>query len=382
MRLPIVVLLCSFLLLPSDVLAKMPEASAIAVAAQKAMRSTGAQGLAIATIENGKVRTVQAFGLRNAKGEPLTVDSIMYGASLTKAVFGYYVTQLAAEGRLDLDKPLAAILPRPLPTYGNLDAYGNWGDLAGDEQWKFITPRMSLNHSTGFANFSWLEPDRKLRIHFLPGSRYAYSGEGISLLQFALEKGLGLDTEAELQRRFFRPLGMNRTSLHWQEHFATNLADGWSIEGKPQQHDERSRVRAAGSMDTTISDLAKMAALMAREDGFAQNWKSEFTRETLPITSRQQFPTLLPEAPPHERPKAYAALGVIAFSGPQGAGWYKGGHDDITGNTLVCVKEGQRCVVILANDVRAEKAFPTLVGFVLGETGVPYRWEYPDPSSE
>ena len=40
------------------------------------------------------------------------------------------------------------------------------------------------------------------------------------------------------------------------------------------------------------------------------------------------------------------------------------------------MKAGKRCVVILANDVRAEAAFPRLVEFVLGETGVPWRWEY------
>lgn len=199
---------------PFPVAASIADAEVIAKAAHAAMMRTGAQGLAIATIDNGKVRSVQAFGIRSAKGEPLTTDTVMYGASLTKAVFGYYVTQLAAERYVDLDRPIAALLPNDLPSYGNLDAYGNWGDLAGDERWRSITPRMSLNHSTGFANFAWLEPDRKLRIHFPPGSRYAYSGEGISLLQFALEKGLTLDTEAELQRRFFRPLGMARTSLH------------------------------------------------------------------------------------------------------------------------------------------------------------------------
>ena len=32
--------------------------------------------------------------------------------------------------------------------------------------------------------------------------------------------------------------------------------------------------------------------------------------------------------------------------------------------------------MILANDVRAEPAFPRLVEFVLGKTGAPWRWEY------
>ena len=70
--------------------------------------------------------------------------------------------------------------------------------------------------------------------------------------------------------------------------------------------------------------------------------------------------------------------GVVVFDGPQGHGFYKGGHDGQTANTMVCVEKGQRCVVILSNDVRAEAGFAGLVKFVLGDTGVPYEWEYGD----
>jgi hypothetical protein len=35
-------------------------------------------------------------------------------------------------------------------------------------------------------------------------------------------------------------------------------------------------------------------------------------------------------------------------------------------------------VLILANDVRAEAAFPAIVAALLGDTGVPWRWEYGD----
>lgn len=352
-------------------------ADSVANAAANAMENTGAKGLAIAVIENGQVRSVQAFGVRNAKGAPLTIDTVMYGASLTKSVFGYFTTQLAQEGKLKLDNPIATLLPRPLPEYGNLDAYGNWGDLSSDPRWKLITPRMVLNHSTGFANFSFLEPDKKLRIHFAPGSRYAYSGEGMMLLQFGLEKGLELDVGKELQRRFFDPLGMTRTSLVWRPEFAENLADGWDEKGETEPHDERSRVRAAGSMDTTIADLAKMVAAMARGYRLRPIWRAAFSRGTLPITTSQQFPTLAAEVEPASRPSAAAALGVIAFSGPQGKGLFKGGHNDTTANTLVCLEKRRRCVLILSNDVRAESAFPMLVRSILGETGVPYRWEYP-----
>lgn len=355
-----------------------PSADRVAAAAKTAMADTGAKGLAIAVIDNGKVVSAQAFGLRNAKGDPLTPDTVMYGASLTKAVFSYYVMMLVDEGKLDLDKPLASYLPKPLPEYGNVPRSGNWGDLAGDPRWQRLTARNVLNHATGFANFAFLEPDEKLKFHFDPGSRYGYSGEGMQLLQFVLEQGLGLDVGAELQRRLFQPLGMTRTSLIWRDDFADNLADGWDIDGKSAPHDRRSRVRVAGSMDTTITDLATLTAAMARGWGLSPKTRREWTRGTLAVTTRSQFPTLAPELPPAERFALKAALGPLSFTGPQGPGWFRGGHDDITGNTMVCVERGKRCVLILSNDVRAEPAFARLTRVVLGETGAPYRWTFGD----
>lgn len=359
--------------------ATLPGNARVADLARRAMAETGAKGLAIAIIDEGEVRSVKAFGARNAKGDRLTQDTVMYGASLTKMVFAYHALMLVDEGKLNLDRPVATLLPKPLPDYGNLDAYGNWGDLAGDDRWRRITPRHILTHSSGFANFADLEPDGKLRFHFDPGARYAYSGEAIMLLQFALDKGLGHDTGAELKRRIFAPLGMTSTSLKWRPDFASNLADGWRSDGSVEPHDERSRVRAAGSMDTTISDFAKFAAAMARGWGLSKQSRSMLSQPQLAITTRRQFPTFAPEVAPAERwPGLAAGLGVINFTGPQGRGFYKGGHNDSTGNTLVCLEARRRCVLILANDVRAEAAFPALVRAILGETGVPYKWEYPD----
>ena len=369
--------------LASPVAAAVPSTARVAVLADEAMQSTGAKGLAIAVIDNGRVVSVQAFGARNAKGDPLTRDTVMYGASLTKAVFGYYTLMLVDEGKLKLDRPVAAMLPKPLPDYGNLDDYGNWGDLNSDDRWKRITPRHILTHATGFANFSFIEPDGKLKFHFDPGTRYAYSGEGIILLQFALEKGLRIDVGADVQRRIFTPLGMTNTSLMWRPDFAPNLADGWEADGKIEPHDERSRVRAAGSMDTSISDFAKFVAAMVRGWGLKTAARRAFSAPHLAITSRQQFPTLIPEAKPKDRwPRLAAGLGVISFTGPQGRGLMKGGHNDSTANMMVCIEVRRRCVVILSNDVRAEPAFPWLIRSILGDTGFPHRWEYPGSSVE
>lgn len=352
----------------------LPDRKAIDTEATRLMAATQAQGLALAVVDEGRVAHVAAYGKRNAAGEPLLTDTVMYGASLTKAVFGYWVMQLVADGKLDLDRPLADYLDRPLPDYPQDPKSGPWRHLAGEPRWRQLTARMLLTHSSGFANFAFLEPDRRLRMHFDPGTRYAYSGEGLILLQFVLEHGLKLDVGAEMQRRVFDTFGMARTAMMWRADFRPNLADGWTEDGKTESHDERSRVRVAGSMDTTIADMARMAA------GYISSPRLDaLTAPSLPITTATQFPTLQPELPAAQRRADLAAgLGVVVFNGPQGAAFFKGGHNDSTGNTWVCVKAGKRCVVMLANDVRAERAFPRLVEFILGETGVPWRWEYGD----
>jgi CubicO group peptidase (beta-lactamase class C family) len=365
----------------------IPTGDAIDDEVHRLMTRTHAKGIAVAVIDHGKVGYVHAYGVRNAKGDPLTTDTVMYGASLTKTVFACNVMQLVDRGKLKLDTPIKDDLDKPLPTYGPdpvfPDKYGPYKDLANDPRWEKITPRMCLTHSTGFNNFWFIEPDHKLQIHFDPGTRYSYSGEGLILLQFVIEKGrkeqgLGLDM-GDLTKANFERLGMTRSSLVWRSDFAANLADGWNDQGQPQQHDERSKVRVAGSMDTTISDLSKFAAALMRGDGLSAASRAEMTKPQLHITTAHQFPTFGHELPINEQRKdLFAGLGVVVFDGPQGHGFYKGGHDGQTANTMVCIEASQRCVVILSNDVRSEAGFADLVRFILGDTGVPYDWEYGD----
>lgn len=365
----------------------LPNAAAIDAEVNKTMTATHAKGMAVAVVDRGKVGYVHAYGVRNKAGDPLTADTVMYGASLTKTVFAYTVMQLVDQGKLTLDTPLRGDLDKPLPTYGPdpvfPDKYGPYKDLANDPRWEKITPRMCLTHSTGFHNFWFIDADEKLRIHFDPGTRYSYSGEGMILLQFIIEhgrkaQGLGLDVGDLTQTNFSR-LGMTHTSLMWRKDFAANLADGWNDKGEVQPHDERSKVRAAGSMDTTISDFSKFATALVRGDGLSPAARAEITKPQLHITTAHQFPPFGKELPREQQRKdLYAGLGVVVFDGPQGHGFFKGGHDGQTANTMVCLERSQRCVAILSNDVRSEAGFSHLVRFILGDTGVPYDWEYGD----
>jgi CubicO group peptidase (beta-lactamase class C family) len=350
----------------------LPTPAEIDAEAIRLMTRADVKGMAIAVIGDGEAGYVAAYGLRSVEDDlPLETDTVMYGASLTKTAFAYMVLQLVDEKLLDLDAPLESYLPRPLPDY---DAYR---DLDGDGRWQALTARHVLNHSTGFHNFRWLEDDRVLRFHFQPGERYAYSGEGFNLLQFVLEQGLGLDVKAEMQRRVFDRFGMTNTSMQWREDFADNLADGYAMDGSFEPHDERSNVRAAGSMDTTIADQARLWAGVLAGDGLSAESRSELVQSQLPILTARQFPSLIEARDPRGPEIGLAAgTGLVTFDAGQGKTWFKGGHNDWTGNMVVCQERVRRCVVLLANSVRAELIYPDMVRFVLGETGMPWWWEY------
>lgn len=339
--------------------------------AQRMMAGAKVQGLAMAVIDDGQVTFVRSWGHRNVeKKSPLEIDTIMYGASLTKFAFAYMVMQLVDEGTLDLDRSVAAYLPKPLPEYPF------YGALRGDERWRRLTPRILLSHTSGLANFALLEPDEKMRLHFDPGTRYAYSGEGLILLQFVLETGLGLKTGDEMQRRVFDRFGMTRTSMMWRADFAGNVADGYGIDGAFEAHDKRSRPRAAGSMDTTIADFAKFVAGFARGEGLTKWSRAEMIRPQRAIHTPAQFPTFLETTSPAMRAiKLSAGLGVITFQSRFGRAWFKGGHNATTANQVICVEKRRQCVLFLSNDVRAESLYQRLTEATLGDPGMPWSWE-------
>lgn len=352
---------------------QLPSSAAIDAEVQRLMAEQQVVRMAVAVIDRGEVVHVNAYGYANvAEQRALQTDTVMYGASLTKTAVAYLVLQLVDEGRIDLDRQLAEYLPKPLPEYEEFAA------LAGDDRWRLLTARHVLNHATGFHNFRWLEDDQTLRFHFAPGERYAYSGEGFYVLQLVLEEGLGIDVGAEMHRRIFEPFGMTRTSMQWRADFRPNLADGYAMDGSFEPHDERSRVSAPGSMDTTIEDQARMWAAFVNGEGLSASSRAELVRPQLPIRSAHQFPPLWLDTDPRGPEIDLAAgLGLVTFNDPEaGLMFFKGGHNDWTGNMAICQDARRRCVVFLGNSVRAELIYPELARFILGDTAFPWWWEY------
>jgi len=340
------------------------------------MSAAKVPGLAVAVIEHGQVVSVKAYGMRDtAKQLPLTTDTVMYAASLTKAAFSYAAMTLVDDGRLDLDASIANDLPRPLPEYGK------YADLAGDIRWKALTPGILLSHRSGFANFRFWPPGKdydphgRLAFYFAPGARFAYSGEGINLAQFVLEHGKGIDVETLMRERLFTPFHMSRTAMVWRDDFARNVATGYYENGEPLEHTRRRSVRAAGSMDTTIGDYANLLAAMVRGDGLSATTHERWLTPVVRIRSVQQFPTIgLPDSSDNDGISLGYALGVGTFTSAQGPAFFKEGHDDGTNNVAVCIESSKNCVLLMSNSSNAESIFPYLIDDVLGRTCFPWYW--------
>ncbi len=337
----------------------------------KLMKAAEVPGVAIAIIEHGQIAYIKAYGLRDVEhNQPLTPDSVMTAASFTKSAFAYMVMQLVGEHRLDLDKPVYQYLPKPLPEYS---AYA---DLAGDVRYKKITSRMLLSHTCGFANWRSVEKDRKLRIHFEPGTRFAYSGEGIVLLQLVAETITGKSLEALMEERVFRPLGMTRTSMVWQPRFDTDYANGYDEYGRSLGPQKRTTADAAGSMQTTIRDFGHFVQAVLSGKGLTKRAEVAMLDPQVRINSKHEFPTLAGETT-HENDaiRLSYGLGWGLYWTPMGEAFFKEGHDVAWRNYTVAFRKPKSGMVIMTNSANGEGIFKGLLERILKDTYTPIEWE-------
>jgi len=155
-------------------------------------------------------------------------------------VFAHAVLQLADQGHLSLDAPLAGYLP---------------GYLPADERASSITARHVLSHSAGLPN--WRNADLPLKTYFQPGERFSYSGEGFLYLQKAIEAVTGEKVHTLAERLVLGPFGMVRSSFVWDWRFDTNRAFPHDAFGRPAIGGKPGEGNAAWTLQTTAADFAR-----------------------------------------------------------------------------------------------------------------------------
>jgi CubicO group peptidase (beta-lactamase class C family) len=235
---------------------------------------------------------------------------------------------------------------------------------------------MLLSHTSGFANWRWLEDDRKLRIHFEPGSRFAYSGEGIELLQLVIETITRKPLDELMQQRVLEPLGMTRTSMVWQERFESDFANGYDEYGRLLGPQRRKTPSAAGSMLTTITDFARFLQGVMGGGSLKSKTREQMLSPQIQIRSKHEFPSLSDETTDDNKSiRLSYGLGWGLYWTPHGKVFFKEGHDDGWRNYAVCFDQQKNGLVIMTNSGNGEGIFKEVLEMVLKDTFTPIEWE-------
>lgn len=354
---------------------KRPDGKTISTAAidtivKQLMDKGDVIGLQIGIINNNKPVYIKSYGYKNqAKGQMNDNGSSFYAASLAKPLFGYIVMQLVDEKIIDLDKPIYKYLPKPLPEYDN------YKDLAGDDRWRLITPRMCLAHTTGFPNWREENDNKKLNILFTPGTRYSYSGEGINLLQLVVETVTKTPLEVLARERIFKPFNMTMTDYLWQPRFAADDATGYDVNDDTVAERRYDKTYAAGSMQTTITDYTRFMAAVLQGKGLSAKSRQQILTPQIQINSKRQFLSMVDDGMAEDR-KIQLAYGLDwgLFTTPYGKAFFKEGHIYGWVHYVIGFPDKKMALVIMSNSYNAESIFNELVEKIDGVT-IPWYWE-------
>jgi CubicO group peptidase (beta-lactamase class C family) len=167
-----------------------------------------------------------AYGKR-VLGEPaaMTLDTVGWIASMTKALTGAAAMQLVEQGKLDLDAPAAKVVP-DLGKAQVLEGFDATGQPRTRAPKRAITLRHLLTHTAGFGYEIWSEDIAKYQtaknipgiitcqhaalttpLLFDPGERWFY-GIGIDWAGKMVEAASGKRLGQYLAQNLFAPLGM------------------------------------------------------------------------------------------------------------------------------------------------------------------------------
>ncbi|MEE1814544.1 serine hydrolase [Streptomyces sp. SP18ES09] len=293
--------------------------------------------------------------------------------SVTKVFTAATVLQLAAEGRIDLDRPARAYLPELIP--------GRYGT---------VTVRQLLNHTHGipaaelpgetveewYANrFAVHTPEELVRSatarprEFRPGTRQHYLNIGYTIAGLIVERVTGDAYEHQVERRILRPLGLRDTYFpgadpeirgpHNHGYQTMRLDDGStglrdvSVWGTTDGW-------AAGDLVSTTADLERFTRVLFR-GGVVRG----------PLLEEMFTLPKVPDLASGE-PAAYSAglsmkrLGGREVWGKTGGRW---GYNAAIAST----RDGARTLVysVNATDAKGQEMNPTALGLMVAAYGLP-----------
>ena len=282
---------------------------------RQAADSGDVPGIAAAAANADGVIFQGGFGTRDMKtGAPMTADTVVWIASMTKAITGACAMQLVEQGKLSLDDDIAPVLPE-LGSVKVLDGFDAAGKPILRAPKRAVTLRHLLTHSSGFAYDMWngdivrymevtgtpgiiscQNAALTLPLAFDPGDRWEY-GISIDWAGKAVEAVSGKTLDQYMQDHLLAPLGMNDTGFKIGDAQRQRLAKihargpeglvstDTEIPQSPEFH------MGGGGLYSTVGDYLKFARMIMH--GGALNGVRVLRPETVATMSRNNMGDLV-----------------------------------------------------------------------------------------
>lgn len=210
---------------------------------QKCMTNAHIPGAQVAVVRHGQVAMLESYGLANIEHQAaVTDDSVFALNSITKVFTAVAILQLAEDGKLSLDDPIARHID-DLPF-----------------AWRGITIRQLLNHTSGLPNIiddheriigggdagsAWALV-QTLPIQSRPGERYSYNQTGYVILGKIIDRLAGVPFTTFIETRQFQATGMTHTRFGDSSDIVANSAGSYTtIENVDGRWVDRGRLAAA-----------------------------------------------------------------------------------------------------------------------------------------
>lgn len=219
-------------------------------------------GMAVVIVQGGRVLSARGYGVTDVNNpEPVDAHTVFRLASLSKAFAGTMAGLLVNDGTLRWDSKVTDYVPG--------------FQLSTPEATRKVTVADVLSHRVGLpynaydrdieANADYYTLSRKLAsapLKCAPGECYAYQNVAFSLVGDMVFAASGSFYEQAVERRIFKPLGMNDASLglagiqassRWARPHVRSR-NGWvSLNPKPTYY----RVAPAAGVNASASDMAQ-----------------------------------------------------------------------------------------------------------------------------
>ncbi len=230
---------------------------------QSEMKAASIPGLAYGIVKGDQIVHLQAFGVADSTGRPVTLQTPFLIGSVGKIITSLAIQQLVNAGQVDLDAPVQTYIP--------------WFHLADTEASKSITIRHLLTHTSGLSNGSGVNPRFYQTDHFTNeefvqileqtrldrpvGSSREYSNLNFIILGQVIEQVTGTSYEDYVQKNIFSPLDMKHSYMDITKARQAGLAQGHRILFgflAPVQLPYPRGAMAAGYQISTVEDMSHL----------------------------------------------------------------------------------------------------------------------------